>query len=212
MPTKTKTAAEPVAVDELPLVEDAIDDTDYDNEEFDDEEGDEFDDEEGEPEAEPAIACPAPLVVPEQPTRLTGDELLAFYAQKKEAGRTHAEIAYDAGYYSVTANGQERVALAKFNEAYLEAQGIETGGKASGGGRNHAGFSKARVSGQGILLVSQLATRHVGADPGTVFTVTFPEPGKILLEMTDEIKPVIPRKRSTDEQPGTPLLDGAQAA
>ena len=147
---------------------------------------------------------------PEQPVRLVGPELLAFYNEQKVLGRTHAEIAFDAGYYTVTKNGQERVMQAQFNEAFLEAQGIETGGRSSGTGRSHAGLSRARVSGQGILLVSQLATRNVGAEPGAVFEVSYPGDGQILLSPTGEVKPVVPRKKGQqEEEPGTPLFDAA---
>ena len=149
----------------------------------------------------------------ELPARLTGPELVAFYAEKKAAGRTHSEIAFAAGYYTITKSGQERTMMARFNEAYLEAQGIETGGREVGPGRSHAGETKARVSGQGILLVSQLATRKVGAKEGEVFEVSYPGDGAILLTPTGVVKPVQPRKaKVTDEQPGTPLLDDAQAA
>jgi hypothetical protein len=143
------------------------------------------------------------------PSRLTGVELLEFYDTKKAAGRTHGQIAYDAGYYTVTKANRERVLTAQFNEAILEAQGIETGGRASGPGRSHAGLTVARVSGQGIMLVSQLATRNVGANPGDLFSVTYPGDGVIVLTPTGETKPVVARKPKGEakEEPGTPLLD-----
>jgi hypothetical protein len=149
--------------------------------------------------------------------RLSGQELLDFYAAKKAEGFSHSDIAYKAGYYTVTQGGQERTMTAQFNEAMLLAQGIEIGGKPAAAGRSHAGMSKARVSGQGILLVSQLATRAVGAEPGAVFSVEYPTgefagPGaQILLTLTDEFKPVVTRKPKGEakEEPGTPLLDQA---
>jgi hypothetical protein len=149
------------------------------------------------------------------PIRLTGQKLLDFYAARKAAGYSHSDIAYDAGYYTVTKAGQGRVMVAQFNEAFLEAQGHDVGGKPAGAGRSHAGLNKARVSGQGILLVSQLATRHIGAEPGAVFSVEYPQgdfagPGaQILLTLTDEVKPVVARKQKEEEEPGTPLLDQA---
>lgn len=147
----------------------------------------------------------------EQPAQLTGAELMAFYQQKLQEGFSHDEIAFKAGYYSVTKNGQERVLGSRFSEALLEAQGFPVGGKrraSSGGGRAHAGLTRARVSGSGILLVSQLATRNVGAKPGAVFSVEYPGDGQILLTMTGEVKPVVRRKGSAEE-PGAPLLDQA---
>lgn len=154
------------------------------------------------------------------PDRLEGEELLAFYASQKAAGRTHQEIAYNAGYITITKDGHERVLMARFNESFLEAQGVEVGaGRPSGVGRSREGATRARVSGQGILLVSQLATRALQALPGAVFTVEYPTgdatgPGaQILLTLTDQIDPVIERKSKrgqaagAEEQPGTPLLD-----
>lgn len=154
------------------------------------------------------------------PDRLEGEELLAFYNEQKAAGRTHQEIAHNAGYITITKDGHERVLMARFNESFLEAQGVEVGaGRPSGVGRSREGATRARVSGQGILLVSQLATRALQALPGAVFTVEYPTgdatgPGaQILLTLTDQIDPVIERKSKrgqaagAEEQPGAPLLD-----
>lgn len=131
----------------------------------------------------------------DQAEQLTGAELMAFYQQKLQEGCSHDEIAFKAGYYSITKTGQERVLGSRFSEALLEAQGFPVGKKRSpGGGRSHAGLTRARVSGSGILLVSQLATRNVGAEPGAVFSVEYPADGQILLTMTGEVKPVVRRK------------------
>jgi hypothetical protein len=138
--------------------------------------------------------------------RLTGEELLQFYAQEKERGRSHAEIAFSAGYYSTTKNGFQRVLEHQFNRAFLEAQGHDVGGKARSG-RPSTGLTQARVTGSGFLLVSQLAIRQVGAKPGDLFEVSYPEGGGVLLVPTGENKPVKQRKSDTAEQPGTPLLD-----
>ena len=191
MPTKTKAALEPI-MEEPQIIDEPqeqgdqeiIDSADYS-----------------------VAACPAPESP--EPVRLTGEELLAFYDEKQQAGRRHAEIAYDAGYYTVTKTGQERVTMAQFNAALLEAKGVNTGDKSAGGGRSHAGLTKARVSGQGILLVSQLATRNVGAVEGSIFEVSYPGDGQILLTPTGEVKPVVPRKGKSAEEPGAPLLDQA---
>jgi len=195
MPTKAKAA--PVEPEEL---EESIEDMAY------------LDAEDSE---EPEIA--EEPEAPNTPERLSGQELLDFYAAKKAEGFSHSDIAYKAGYYTVTKGGRERTMAAQFNEAMLLAQGIEIGGKPAAAGRSHAGMSKARVSGQGILLVSQLATRAVGAEPGAVFSVgyltgDFQGPGaQILLTLTDEFKPVVTRKPKgeAEEEPGTPLLDQA---
>lgn len=192
MPTKTKAAPEPT-MEEPQIIDEPQEQGDW-----------EFD----ESADYSAAACPAPES--SEPVQLTGEALLAFYDEKRAAGRSHVEIAYDAGYYTVTKAGQERVTKAKFNAALLEAKGVNTGDKSAGGGRSHAGLTKARVSGQGILLVSQLATRNVGAEPGAVFEVGYPGDGVIVLTPTGEIKPVVPRKgKGEGEEPGTPLFDQA---
>lgn len=197
MPTKTKAAATPV--EEAPEMEEQIE-TAADAESFGD----------GEPETD-AGACAMPET--ELPTRLTGDALLLFFNEQREAGVEYDKIARSAGYYTVTKDGNERIARAQFNAALLEAQGIETGSKpASSGGRGRGSINRARVSSQGILLVSQLAVAHVGAERGAIFEVSYPGDGSILLSPTGEIKPVVPRekrKEAAEEEPGTPLLDQA---
>jgi hypothetical protein len=201
MPTKTKAAAPE------PVLEEPI-------ETQDPEEGlEDFGDLMADGASITEAAEPAEAAEPVEPVaRLVGAELLAFHNKQKAAGRSHTEIAFDAGYQTITKTGQERVMVAQFNKALLEAQGIETGGGPTGPGRSHAGETKARVSGQGILLVSQLATRKIGAKVGEVFDVSYPEGGCILLTPTGVVEPVKPRKSEPVEQPGTPLLDGAQAA
>jgi hypothetical protein len=203
MPTKTKAAAAVAEPAELEAPLESMEESgDWDDTEYPAETEEAT---EEAPQEEEAAETSAPE--PELPVRLAGQELLDFYNEKKAAGRTHSQIAYDAGYYTVTKSGQERVMQAQFNEAFLKAQGIETDDSPSGPGRSHAGLSKARVSGQGILLVSQLATRHVDAQPGDVYAVSYPGGGQILLTPTGEVKPVVKRKEK--EEPGTPLLDQA---
>lgn len=140
---------------------------------------------------------------------LVGEALLAFFNSNRESLPV-SEIARQAGYVTLaTRNGatQERVMMSRFNAALLFAQGIDTGTGSSGTGRSHAGKTQARISGSGILLVSQLATREVGGSPGDVYSVTYPGNGQILLTPTGENRPVEPRNKSTAEEPGTPLLD-----
>jgi hypothetical protein len=166
----------------------------------------------GEEAYEPPLAGEIP---PASETRLTGDELLSAVESWKAERKTIGQMAFSAGYVTVTKDGQERVLQAAFNKAILEAQGHIVGGRpGSSRARANDGLSFARVTAQGQLLVSQLATREIKAQPGAVFTVEFPEAGAILLRLTDEIRPVTPRKKRGDEaqeQPGTPLLDGIAA-
>lgn len=150
---------------------------------------------------------------PEQPDRLTGDELLAKAEEMKLEGKGVGQIAWACGYYSVGKNGQERVLKAQFNQALLAAQGFQLGGGVTGAGRQHRGRDRARVVSTGVLQVSQLAARQIGAEPGRVFSVEYPTgdlvgPGaQILLTMTEEIDAIRPRTRGENpEQPSTPLL------
>lgn len=145
----------------------------------------------------------------EAPAPLVGEALLTFFNSNRESLSVN-EIARQAGYVTLaTRNGvtQERVMMSRFNAALLFAQGIDTGTGSSGTGRSHAGKTQARISGSGILLVSQLATREVGGSPGDVYSVTYPGGGQILLTPTGENRPVEPRNKSAIEEPGTPLLD-----
>jgi AbrB-like transcriptional regulator len=140
---------------------------------------------------------------------LIGEQLLAFYTEKAEEGMAQNDIAYKAGYFSVTKKGALRINVTQFHEALLAAKGVPVAKKKSvtGRGRGSAGLTRARVSGTGMLLVSQLAVREVGAEPGAIFQVSFPAEGQILLTNTGEIVPITPRGKASGEELGTPLLD-----
>jgi hypothetical protein len=167
-------------------------------------------------DAEAAPEAPeAPEEAPELPVRLVGQELLDFYNAKKAEGWSHETIGFNAGYVSITKTKQERFQAAAFNKEYLKAQGtIQEGESSPGGGRSHAGETRARVTGQGVLLVSQLAVNRVGAVAGEVFAVEYPADGQILLTSTGVVEAVIPRGKrvASAEQAGTPLLDQAAEA
>lgn len=176
-----------------------------------------YNDESGEDDAEEEDEATDSTEAPEQPDRLTGDELLAKAEEMKLEGKGIGQIAWACGYYSVGKNGQERVLKAQFNQAVLAAQGFQPGGGVTGAGRQHRGRDRARVVSTGVLQVSQLAARQIGAEPGRVFSVEYPKgdlvgPGaQILLTMTEEIDAIRPRTRGeSPEQPGTPLFDEKQ--
>jgi hypothetical protein len=143
---------------------------------------------------------------------LTGAELLELHAAKVAEGMALKDIAYQAGYFGITKDGKTRIALNAFKDALLEANGISVAKKKSvmGRGRGSAGLTRARVSGAGVLLVSNMAVAHVGAEVGSIFQVSFPGEGQILLTATGEIVPVSPRGKGSEEEPGTPLLDGQE--
>jgi len=150
----------------------------------------------------------------EQPERIAGEELLAFAQELRAKGKSLGEIAYAAGYYSVNAEGRERVLTAQLNQAILSAQGF-TFARPDGKASNHRGRERARVVGTGMLQVSQLACRQIGAEPGRVFSVEYPTGdsvgvgSQILLTMTGEVDEIRSRRRKGEpvEEPGTPLLD-----
>jgi hypothetical protein len=198
MPTKTKAAAPLVEEPQYEGPEEVLEDSgDWEPQDAD---------YSGEPEPE---ACEAFKFELEQPAKLTGEKLKAYFNENKDQF-SHVEIAKAAGYCTITKDGKQRMLMAAFNNALLKAlNGIEfSKPSAAGTGRSHAGLTQARVSSQSLLLVSQLAVRHVGAEPGDVFAVSYPGDGAILLTPTGEVKPVVPRKKSAEE-PGTPLLDQA---
>ena len=132
----------------------------------------------------------------DRPARLTGPELLAFYNERQAAGESHEDTCFAAGYYTVTKSGQERVSPLAFANALLQAQGFPV---AKPKRASRAGLSEARVSGAGMLLVSQSATKSLGAVPGQVFSLEFPSEGQILLTMTDEVRPARRRKGSEED-------------
>jgi hypothetical protein len=143
---------------------------------------------------------------------LTGAELLELHAAKTAEGMALKDIAYQAGYFGITKDGKTRISLNAFKDALLEANGISVAKKKSvmGRGRGSAGLTRARVSGAGVLLVSNMAVAHVGAEVGSIFQVSFPGEGQILLTATGEIVPVSPRGKASEEEPGTSLLDGQE--
>lgn len=222
MATRTKKVPEAEIVTEVgpaDAVEENLVDTGYDQDSFadGDKDPDEGEGEGYEPDGqfhhEPQ-AAEAAEEAPELPARLVGQELLDFYNAKKAEGWKHNTIGFHAGYVSITKTGQQRFQKSAFNEEWLRVTGvIEESESTSGGGRSHAGETRARVTGQGVLLVSQLAVNRVGAVAGEVFAVSYPADGQILLTTTRTIEAVIPRgKRATFEQAGTPLLDQTSEA
>jgi hypothetical protein len=229
MATRTKKAPEAeIAITEVgptDVAEENLIDTDYDQEPLVDggeDPGEDGGEDEGyEPDGQfhhesqgVEVAPEAPEAAPELPARLVGQELLDFYNAKKAEGWKHNAIGFHAGYVSTTKTGQQRFQKSAFNEEWLKVTGvIEESESTSGGGRSHAGETRARVTGQGVLLVSQLAVNRVGAAAGEVFAVSYPADGQILLTTTGTVEAVIPRgRRAAPEQAGTPLLDQASEA
>jgi hypothetical protein len=101
---------------------------------------------------------------------VTGKELL----KKVEGlqGTPRKEMARALGFVSYTKTGQERVKLASFMNALLEAKGIGFGG--SSGHDRRAGRSasyRIQIQQNGDLLVGAAYTRKLGLEPGSKFEI-----------------------------------------
>jgi AbrB-like transcriptional regulator len=101
---------------------------------------------------------------------VTGKELLKKVEELK--GTPKKEIARALGFVSKTKTGQERVKLASFMNALLEAKGIGFGGSSERDGRGGRSASyRIQVQQDGNLLVGAAYTRKMGLEPGTEFEI-----------------------------------------
>jgi predicted RNase H-like HicB family nuclease len=101
---------------------------------------------------------------------VTGKDLLKKVEELK--GNPKKEIARALGYVTKTKTGQERVKLASFMNALLEAKGIGFAGSAEHEGRGGRSASyRIQVQQNGNLLVGAAYTREMGLEPGTEFEI-----------------------------------------
>ena len=111
------------------------------------------------------------------PTKpLTGKKLKA----KVQAlqGATKKEIAKACGYASNTKSGQERVNLASFYKALLEAEGMTFEAEPSGrDGRGRTPTYRTTVHKNGTLLIGASYTREMGLNPGDEFVLSLSKRG-----------------------------------
>jgi AbrB-like transcriptional regulator len=101
---------------------------------------------------------------------VTGKELLKKVKELK--GTPKKEMARALGFVTRTKTGQERVKLASFMNALLEAKGVGFGGSSerdSRGGRSAS--YRIQVQQNGDLLVGVAYTREMGLEPGTEFEI-----------------------------------------
>jgi AbrB-like transcriptional regulator len=76
------------------------------------------------------------------------------------------------GFVSKTKTGQERVKLASFMNALLEAKGIGFGESSKRDGRGGRSASyRIQVQQNGNLLIGAAYTREMGLEPGTEFEI-----------------------------------------
>jgi hypothetical protein len=101
---------------------------------------------------------------------VTGKDLLKKVEELK--GTPKKEMARTLGFVSKTKTGQERVKLASFMNALLEAKGVGFGGSSERDGRGGRSASyRIQVQQNGNLLVGAAYTREMGLEPGTEFEI-----------------------------------------
>ena len=104
---------------------------------------------------------------------LTGTELLD---KAKEVGDVpKTELAKACGYVITKKDGSEQVKFTQFYEALLEAKGISLGGSAGVGKGGRKLSYKAKVQGNGNLLVGMAYTAMINLKPGDEFTIKLSE-------------------------------------
>jgi AbrB-like transcriptional regulator len=101
---------------------------------------------------------------------VTGKELLKKVEELK--GTPKKEMARALGFVSRTKTGQERVKLASFMNALLEAKGVDFSAEPKRSGRAGRSASyRIQVQQDGNLLVGAAYTREMGLEPGTEFEI-----------------------------------------
>jgi AbrB-like transcriptional regulator len=99
------------------------------------------------------------------------------------------EMARALGFVSRTKTGQERVKLASFMNALLEAKGIGFGGSSERDRRAGRSASyRIRVQQNGNLLVGAAYTREMGLEPGTEFELQLGRKHIKLVKVTSDNK------------------------
>jgi AbrB-like transcriptional regulator len=91
---------------------------------------------------------------------------------KELKGTPKKEMARALGFVSKTKTGQERVKLASFMNALLEAKGVGFGADSKRDGRGGRSASyRIQVQQNGNLLIGAAYTRELGLEPGTEFEI-----------------------------------------
>jgi hypothetical protein len=102
---------------------------------------------------------------------MTGEALLA---QVKQLGNiSKDDKARACGYLTTTKTGQSRVSIMQFQNALLDAMGMDLEGSSSGTSRRGRTPSyRIRVQSNQNLLVSAAYTAQMGLQPGDEFEIT----------------------------------------
>jgi AbrB-like transcriptional regulator len=102
---------------------------------------------------------------------LTGETLLKKVEELKNLSKE--EKARQCGYLTTTKSGSLRVSTMKFQNAILDAMGMELDGKGEGGGRGGRSASyRISVQSNGNLLIGAAYTKQMELKPGDEFEIT----------------------------------------
>ena len=104
---------------------------------------------------------------------LTGSELLEKVRELGDCSKT--ELAKGCGYVVTKMDGSEQVKFTQFYEALLEAKGISFNGTSRMGKGGRQLSYKAKVQGNGNLLVGMAYTAMLDLKPGDEFTIKLSE-------------------------------------
>jgi hypothetical protein len=100
---------------------------------------------------------------------LTGKALLA--KVKENDGLGKRELAKECGYYTVSKDGQPRVALAEFYDALLAAKGIQLEPQKSADGRGREASYTLTVHKNGQIVIGAAYTQEMGLKSGDEFQI-----------------------------------------
>ncbi len=101
---------------------------------------------------------------------LTGEALLN--KVKKLGDQTKEEKARICGYFTVTKDGTERVSMMQFQNALLEAAGIDLDERESSGSRGRTASYRITVQANGNLLIGAAYTSQMNLQPGDEFEIS----------------------------------------
>jgi AbrB-like transcriptional regulator len=102
---------------------------------------------------------------------LTGEALLKKVEELKNLSKE--EKARQCGYFTTTTSGALRVSTMKFQNAILDAMGMELDGKGEGGGRGGRSASyRISVQSNGNLLIGAAYTKQMELKPGDEFEIS----------------------------------------
>lgn len=97
------------------------------------------------------------------PVMLTGEPLLQKVKELEHLSKE--EKAKACGYATTTKNGQDRINLMKFYNAWMDADGLTLDPKGTGKGGRSASY-RVSVQSNGNLLIGSAYTQLMGLKPG----------------------------------------------